>query len=133
MPATRSLLPPDAPYLLSPAPGSSVGDSFTVQVSDVILDAHTRGGLVRVLLTDDNGRSWALWRPDPTGDPGSVDLFVPDLATVGGSPLADGTLTVSISAWAWAGFDAGAFLWSDLEREHDLFSHSMAYALTKGP
>jgi hypothetical protein len=128
-----SLLPPDAPYLLAPASGSSVGDSFTVQVSDVILDAHTRGGLVRVLLTDDNGRSWALWRPDPTGDPGSVDLFVPDLASVGGSPLADGTLTVSISAWAWAGFDAGAFLWSDLEREHDLFSHSMAYALTKGP
>ncbi|HJO26347.1 MAG TPA: Ig-like domain-containing protein [Planctomycetota bacterium] len=128
-----SLLPPDAAQLLSPAPSSTVGGTFNLQVSDVILDAHARGGLVRVTITDDGGRDWTLWRPDPSGDPASVDFHVPDLASVGGTPPAEGNLSVSISTWAWPGFDGGNFLWSDLEREHDLYSHSLAFTLIQGP
>ncbi|MDP6954918.1 MAG: Ig-like domain-containing protein [Planctomycetota bacterium] len=128
-----ALLPPDAAQLLSPAPGSTVGGTFNLQVSDVILDAHGRGGLVRVTLTDDGGRMWTLWRPDPSGDPASVDFHVPDLGTVGGTPPAEGPLSVSISTWAWPGFDAGGFLWSDVDREYDLYSHSLVFTLTQGP
>ena len=44
--------------------------------------------------------------------------------------LADGTLTTRTSAWAWEGIDPTDFLWSDLERQFELFSRAEAFTFT---
>jgi hypothetical protein len=35
-----------------------------------------------------------------------------------------------ISAWSWPTLDLSNFLWSDVDREHDLFVHAVAQSFT---
>jgi hypothetical protein len=128
---TLSLSPP-APPLLSanPATPNPGGESFDLTFADVLPDAASPPGkgLYRIVLTD-GARSWTLFRPDPPDASGpDVVLHVPDLGGV--FPLAAGSLDGRISAWSWPGLDLSRFLWSDIEREHDLFAHSKIQSFT---
>lgn len=119
---------------LSP-PGAATanpgGISFDLTFPDVLPDtlAPPGTGLYRVELTDSAGRRWAIFAPDPSDAAGpDVVVHVPDLAGI--FPLAPGDLSARISAWSWPGLDLSQFLWSDIEREHDLFVHSIGQTFT---
>ena len=84
---------------------------------------HAHRSVDEVRLEDDLGRRWRLWRNEPIG-PGTVIQHVPDLSIPMGNTLASGNITATIRAWAWNGFSESAFLWSDLEREHDVYVES---------
>ena len=43
-----------------------------------------------------------------------------DLVAASATPLADGAISCVLSSFAWASFDPVRFLWTDIEREHDL-------------
>ncbi len=104
--------------------GSSGGSSYDLVFDAVLTDAHStlQSGLYRAVLTDSEGRQWTLWRVDELdGAPGTLTIHVPDLGADG---LADGTIRCQLSAWTWPDFDPTAFLWSDIEREYDVFAHS---------
>ena len=45
------------------------------------------------------------------------------LVLVSSGTIIPGDLNVKVSAFAWVDFDPQLFLWSDIEREHELFSH----------
>lgn len=128
-PLGTDLRPPPVPVQRAPAPGAgSGGSTYNVVFDDVILDATGEDGLYRVELTDTTGRSWQLWTPDRAGGGGSdrAKVLVPDIGPLGGNPLANGPITARISAYAWASLDIGGagFLWTDVEREYDVFSHT---------
>jgi hypothetical protein len=53
---------------------------------------------------------------------------VADGAAVG---LSDGTVATLVSAFAWTGFSATGFLWSDIERDFELFSFAAATTFEK--
>lgn len=120
------LAPPDIPVLLSPARGgSTVGDFYDVVVQEVLPDALGLEGLVRVVLQPSSGgRRWTIWREDPSGDPGTVTLRVPDVGALGGTPLPDGGMDCRVSTFAWEGLDTSAFAWTDVERLHEVASHT---------
>jgi hypothetical protein len=119
----------DVPAVLAPATNTG-GQAFTLAVAHVIDDSRSEGGLYRVDLRDLSGRRWKLWRVDGAGS-ADVLLRAVDLADGGGTGLVDGSLALEASAWAWQGFDGGAFLWSDVEREFELFSLAGERALQK--
>ncbi|MEQ1891360.1 MAG: hypothetical protein ABL998_02360 [Planctomycetota bacterium] len=110
----------DVPAVLAPLTNTG-GEAFTLALAHVIDDARSEGGLYRADLRDIAGRRWSLWRVDGAGS-ADVLLRAVDLADGGGSGLANGALELEASAWAWDGFDGGAFLWSDVEREFELFA-----------
>jgi len=112
------------PRVLSPLLGASTGGQpFNVVLSHAIGDERAAGGLYRVRLRDDAGRSWTLWRVDPTGS-GDVLLRVP-VANV----LASKELVIDSAAYAWSGFSPIGFLWSDVEREVELFSFGEPFTI----
>jgi hypothetical protein len=130
--ASGGLTVPAAPALgPNPATPNAGGMSFDLTFPDVLPDVLSAPGrgLYRVVLTDSAGRRWTSFRPDPPDAAGpNVVLHVPNLA--GTFPLAPGPLDGRISAWSWPGLDLGEFLWTDVEREHDLFVHSIASSFT---
>jgi hypothetical protein len=130
--ATGGLTVPAAPVLpANPATLNPGGFSFDLRFPDVLPDALSAPGkgIYRVELADALGRRWTIFRADPTDAQGpDVVVHVPDLAGI--FPLAAGPLTARISAWSWPGLDLSEFLWSDIEREHDLFVHSIAQSFT---
>ena len=71
-------------------------------------------------------RRWTVWTPDPPGV-GTVRVHLPEIVSSGGVPLTTGMIGAQIAAFAWPTLDLGEFLWSDVEREHDLFSFSRAF------
>jgi hypothetical protein len=112
--------------LLAPLPGgNSGGQSYNVDFQDVIPDLAGEEGLYRVELEDDAGRRWVVWTPDPPGS-GTVSVHLPDI--VGGAGLLDGSIDCQIEAFAWPSLSTQEFLWSDVEREHDLFSFSEPFS-----
>ena len=131
LPPNPELVPPAVPVLISPPPGGPTGGTeFTLVFPDTIVDAVAQPGLYRVDLEDTAGRAWTLWRPDKAGLT-NVQVRVPDPADAGGTGLATGNLSVRISAFAWPTLDITRFLWSDVEREHDLFARAAPVTLTK--
>lgn len=117
----------DVPALLAPAAKSSTGgQAFTLLLEHAIGDDRTEGGLYRVVLQDDVGRRWTLWRVDPAGV-ADIALRVPDL----GVGLADGPIVASPAAFAWDGFGVGGFLWSDVERLFELFAFATPVSFQK--
>jgi hypothetical protein len=125
LPVPNVLFPANVPGLVTPpAGGSSGGTSFDVVFTNAIQDAQAQEGLYRVVLTDGAGRAWRLWRPDLLDAVGDMLVHVPDLSGAGGSTLLNGTVSVTLSTWSWGGLDPTAFLWTDVEREHDYFSHA---------
>ena len=121
-----------APPALSATPATldPGGIALDLSFADVFPDSlGLPGGLYRVTVVDGAGRAWTIWRldqPDAAGPDAVVHL--PFLGGV--FPLAAGDLSVRISAFAWVSFDPGLFLWSDVEREHELFSHLAATIVT---
>lgn len=111
---------PSTPQVLAPTAGSTTaGSAYDIDFDDVIADGSGQSGLYRVTLVANNGRQWLLYRADQTGAAqGNVEL--PDLAALGGTPLADGTITCAVSAFAWASFSASPLALTDVEREHEL-------------
>ena len=77
-----------------------------------------------VLQPSSGGRRWTIWREDPSGDPGTVTLRVPDVGALGGTPLPDGGMDCRVSTFAWEGLDTSAFAWTDVERLHEVASHT---------
>jgi hypothetical protein len=130
--ATGALTLPAAPVLpANPATPNAGGMAFDLAFPDVLPDALAAPGkaLYRVRLTDSLGRGWTIYLPDPSDAQGpDVVAHVPDLA--GTFPLAPGALDARISAWSWPGLDPAEFLWTDIEREHDLFVHSIGQSFT---
>jgi len=127
------LLPPNVPVLMDPSPGASTGGpAFALSACDRLPDSEGLGGMHRFVLTDQTGRSWALYREDGSGGSSTdcsagnqVTVQVPDIASVGGVGLVSGPLTCRISTFAWTDFDPSAgVLWTDLGREQEFFTHS---------
>lgn len=113
-----------APLVTAPVPGSMTGgQAFDLSFVHAIGDARSEGGLYRVELVDAAQRRWILWRFDPAGA-ADVAVRVVDVADGGLVGLADGTLSATVAAYAWNGFDATDLLWSDVERRFELFARA---------
>ncbi|NOT29236.1 MAG: hypothetical protein HOP15_02175, partial [Planctomycetes bacterium] len=129
-PVFRALNPPTQ---LAPASGAqSGGQAFTLLLTHVIGDARGENGkgMYRVELVDTSGRGWTLWRFDPSGAV-AVPIRVVDVGDAGAAGLADGNLRTFASAFAWGSLSPTAFLWSDVEREFELFARAAEFTFTK--
>ncbi|TAJ21496.1 MAG: hypothetical protein EPO68_04630 [Planctomycetota bacterium] len=132
-PFPNYLFPASVAHVLAPATGGTTGGAaFTLTIDNSIEDIQAEPGLYRVTLLDATGRRWSHVRADPPDAAGgTLDLRVVDIAADGGQPLADGPIEAVVESLGWPGFDASAFLWSDLEREYDLFSRSAGVSFTQ--
>lgn len=130
--APATLVPPAAAFLATTTPPVNGGGfSFDLAFEDVLPDAALEPGLYRVTLVDAAGRRWTIWtpdRPDAAGPDAVVN--VPYVGAGNTFPLAAEDVDCRISAYAWPALDVALFLWSDVEREHDLFSHSRTQTFT---
>ncbi len=98
--------------------------------TDVLPDAAGQAGLYRVVLTDIDGGRWVVWTRDPPDVRGpEVQVRLPFLDGLG-LPLAPGDLDCRIQLFAWPTLDPSGFLWTDVEREYDLFSRSSMLTVT---
>lgn len=136
LPLPLTMFAGNVPELFTPAPGGTTGgDSYTIEFDNSLLDVQTGpqggAGLYRLTLTASDGRRWVLWRVDPPGGTGPVQVRVPDVALGGAVPLVDGPLELRIATFAWPTLDPAAFLWSDVEREYDVFSFSAPLMFTQ--
>jgi hypothetical protein len=119
------------PTQLAPAAGApSAGQAFTVTLAHAIGDERAMGGLYRVRLVDQAGRGWDLWRFDPPGA-SDVAVRVVDPMDAGALGLADGSVTSTTAAYAWSTLAPLDFLWSDVEREFELFSRGAPLTFSK--
>jgi hypothetical protein len=125
---TGALEPPALPVLAAnPIAPNSGGEALDLTFPDVLPDAVSPPGrgIYRVRITDASGLSWTLYVPDPPDAAGgTVVVHLPNLGGV--FPLASGSAGIAISGWSWPGLDFTRFLWTDLEREHDLSFHLVA-------
>jgi Bacterial Ig-like domain len=130
-----ALLPPAPPVLGSPAVVANSGlaaDDLTF--TDVIPDAAAEPGIYRVTLTDSTGVRWTIYRPDAPDSAGpNAIAHLPYAGPSNMIPLAPGPVQCQISAFAWPGFDITQFLWTDIEREHDLYSHTASATIPTLP
>jgi len=132
---TATLIPPAAPALGSPPvavnPGLAADD---LMFTDVLPDAAGEPGIYRVTLTDSTGVTWTIYRPDAPdiAGPGAI-AHLPYVGASNVLPLAPGPVDCQISAFAWPGFDITQFLWSDIEREHDLYAHTAVVTIPTLP
>lgn len=129
--ATVSTL--DAPLLTTPAVGSvTAGPSYGVTFEEELDGSLAPSGLHHVTLRASDGRQWHLWVPIASaGSAASVTAWVPPIASAGGSPLVSGPVTALVESYTWPTFDPSLFLWSDLEREHDVRVRSAPVAFTQ--
>jgi len=125
------LAPPPPPILPSNPISVNPGQGFDLTFPDVLPDAVSApgNGLYRLRLTDSSGRSWTFLLPDPEDVSGpDVRVHLPELGTA--FPLVPGDVDCRISAWSWPTFDFSEFLWSDIEREHDLAVYTAVQTFT---
>lgn len=128
--ALASHAAPNLPELLSPpSGGNSLSTSYSVVFENTILDGAGEPGLYEVVLTDAVGRRWHLWRGDDV-DGGDLSVRVPDLGGTAAIGLASGATSCTIAAFAWQSLSPSEFLWSDIEREHDLFAATKSVSFT---
>jgi hypothetical protein len=123
--------PPAAADLgLVPMDFDPLGLADVLNFTDVLPDSTGQPGLYRVVLTDLDGTRWVIWTTDPPDASGpEVQVRLPYLDGVG-LPLAPGNLDCRIDLYAWPTLDQAAFLWTDVEREFDRFSHSTLLPVT---
>jgi hypothetical protein len=78
-----------------------------------------------VTVSDTTGASWTVWRIDPSDASGpDVVVHLPYVGVGATFPLTPGTLRAQVSAFAWPDLDPAEFLWSDVEREQDVYCHA---------
>jgi hypothetical protein len=107
------------------------GAALDLRFTDVLPDAAAQPGLYRVVLTATGGGRWVIWTTDPPDANGpEVQVHLPFLGPGPDFPLAAGDLGCRISLFAWPALDQASYLWSDVEREFDLFSHSKLLTVT---
>jgi Bacterial Ig-like domain len=107
------------------------GAALDLRFTDVLPDAAAQPGLYRVVLTATGGGRWVIWTTDPPDSNGpEVQVHLPFLGPGPDFPLAAGDLGCRISLFAWPALDQASYLWSDVEREFDLFSHSKLLTVT---
>ena len=127
LPFSSAVLVPPAPPLLTNLqvqvnPGFLADD---LMFADVIPDSAGEPGIYRVTLTDVNGLSWRVYTADPPDSKGPIVIaHLPYVGLNSILPIQPGPCECQISAYAWPGFDISEFLWTDIEREHDLYSHT---------
>ncbi len=127
-----TLFLPDVANLQSPAGGANTGGaSFGLVLQDTLTDAQGMGGLYKAQLTDVNGRGWSLWHRDVADGPGVVNIQVPEIASVGGTPLANGTIRCRTTMIAAPGLDTTQFMWSDLHRDAELYVVSEEFSFNQ--
>jgi len=127
--------PPAVPLLASPPVVLNLGaEALDLTFADVLPDlggASAVSGLYRITLTDANGLHWIVWRLDPPGAlPGDVTVHLPFVGPSTTWPMQPGDVSAQVSAYAWSSFDPGEFLWSDAEREHELYVHAVSDTFT---
>ena len=110
-----SITPPDVPVLVSPAFNTG-GSAFQLEFMDTLDDSQD--GLFRVHMTDVTGRSWDVWRLNEPGFGQSLTANVPEIFSLGGQPLSDGQLdvTVSLKGVPAGEFNPEGFLWTILDQ-----------------
>lgn len=128
--APTQIFPLGVATIQAPMPLTPTGpDGYDVVFDGVIFDQIVmlgKRGLYEVRITGTDDREWVLYRPDQNNTLGQfVSVHVPDLTGLGGMGLPDADLVTTVSAYAWTGFDLTDFFWSDIEREYDLFSHTL--------
>ncbi|HVS18125.1 MAG TPA: hypothetical protein VMT18_05955, partial [Planctomycetota bacterium] len=122
------VVPSEPPTIQAPPTGGNTGGrSFQLTVADVLAVGPAQPGLYRATLTASDGRRWRVWAPGGAGP--SLDLWLPPILGLGGTPLVDGPLQAGVTAVAWPSFVAADFLWSDLERESDVLATGAAIGL----
>ncbi len=125
--ATLSLV--EVPNLQSPASGATTGgSSYGLVLLDSLRDSQGMDGLYRAHLTDSTGRGWSLWHRDEPDGAGVINIQVPDIGSVGGNPLASGTITCRTTLLAAPGLDTTQFLWSDLHRDAEVYVRSKPFS-----
>ena len=109
------ITPPDVPVLVSPAFNTG-GSAFQLEFMDTLDDSQD--GLFRVHMTDVTGRSWDVWRLNEPGFGQSLTANVPEIFSLGGQPLSDGQLdvTVSLKGVPAGEFNPEGFLWTILDQ-----------------
>ncbi len=133
LPVAGTTFSADVPVLTTPAPGGSTGGrAYDLVFADTLPDASGEEGLYHARMVDSANRGWDLWRVDSTGA-GVVRIRAIDVGLVGGNGFADGAVEVRLEAFSWGSLDATEFLWSDVEREHDLFARSEPFTFTQTP
>jgi hypothetical protein len=129
---TLSLTPPPAPVLPANPITADIGNQgFLLRFPDVMPDAVSPSGrgIYRVVLSDSTGRTWIVFLPDPRNGAGpNAIVYLPNLSGV--FPLASGSVGARVSGWSWPTLNLARFLWTDIEREHDLFVHSTVQTFT---
>jgi hypothetical protein len=122
------LVPCNPPTVTSPAAGGSTGGpSFALTVPDVLAAGPAQPGLYRATVTASDGRRWLVWRPGGAGP--DLELWLPPIQALGGTPLVSGQLLVTVTTVAWPTFDVAEFLWTDLPREADVTAAGAAILL----
>jgi hypothetical protein len=123
----------DAPLLTAPAVGSvTPGPSYAVTFEEELDGSLAASALHHVTLSASDGRRWHLWVPIVSaGSTASVSAWAPPIAAAGGEPLASGPVTAVVESLTWPSFDPRLFLWSDVEREHDVRVRSAPVAFTQ--
>ncbi len=128
--APSPLVPPLQPALAGTILNSS-NECFNMNVTDVLPDAYQMPGIYRVTLSDGSGLKWTLFKADPPDAGGGVAiLHVPYIGTVDPLPFPPGTIDFQGSAYAWESLDLSSFLWTDIERECEVYAHTSASSFT---
>ncbi len=121
----------DPAAITSPvAAATTTGAHFTVAFTNSIPDSLGQPGLHRVRIEDTTNRAWLLYLSDPA-DGAAPEVHLPNIALSGGTPLTSGSLTATVESFTYPAFDPGNFLWSDLEREFDLYTKSAPITFTQ--
>lgn len=130
--ASATLTPPAPPApIASPFAVNLSGQSLDFTFADVIPDSAAEQGIYKVSLTDSTGLEWTIWRLDAADAAGPNAIANLPFVGVGSTlPLAAGALSIRVSAYAWPTFDSANFMWTDVEREFDLFAHTAISSAT---
>jgi len=131
--ATGSMTPPGVPLVTAPVGDTGGSDAYDVVFENVLTGPYDQLGIYRLTLQDVNGRRWIIWQPDPPAASGPVVTHVPPISVLGGVPLAFGQISAVVEGWAWSGFDAGDFFYTDVPRRHEAFTSASPKLFLQGP
>lgn len=131
-----ALAPLDLPNVTAPAAAAMVGPSFDATLEDIVpndIFGVPTEGLYLLTLADQAGRRWTLWASNPPGAGGAVDVHVPDVSGMGGTPLTAGTTVATGTLFADPNLDPNEFQWNEIPRRAWARSQSAQVVFTYTP